>query len=34
MMIRHGMTEEDGNRNEYMEDEGTICEDGDSDTNW
>jgi hypothetical protein len=26
--------EEDGNRNECKEDEGTVCEDGDSDTNW
>ena len=33
-MIHHGMTEEDGNRNECTEDEGTICEDGDSDINW
>jgi hypothetical protein len=28
-------SEEDGNvRNEYEEDEGTYCEDGDSDTDW
>jgi hypothetical protein len=27
-------SEEDGNRNECKEDKGTICEDGDSDTNW
>jgi len=33
-MLRNGSEENRNVRSEYEEDEGTDCEDGDSDTDW